>query len=440
MRIGVYIGSWSLSKLGGMGVYLRELLAAAQTADAAEITIIADRAGEREARGLLPAAEPRLMDRPAWADLSSRERRFTARVRKRSYDNRAAAERMRSDSPSPTATAFLWGLDDAVAAAHIDVLYFPIPAYVKRPARPYTVTIHDLKHIHRPQDHDRGDLARRRRWGRFARRAAAVFSSYEHVRRDVIAHLGVSPERAGAIELAVPDTIRRAARERDEGAGAPAINAATNGDLLPARFGLMPAQFWPHKNHALVLLALHHLRRDRNMDVPVVFTGQTQGECGGHFENMRQLAGRLRVSDLFIPTGLIDEGRLRSLYRAAAFVLAPPLYDPGSFPAMEALALGKPLIASEITSLPALVGDAGLLFNPHSVDELVEAIERVWSDAELCRQLSSRGPARIADRDWGDVAADWIAQLENAIRASTTVSPRRGRLIDAQPSLADYTS
>jgi glycosyltransferase involved in cell wall biosynthesis len=412
MRIGVYIGSWPLSRFGGMGTYVRELLGGLRRLDdpGVEAVLLVDRSNRAAARELDPEAPIILMDRVPWTQVPRHERRRAIAVRSLSYRAPDVADARRGESWSPAAEAYLWGLDDACIHSTIDVLYFPIPPYIKRPRVPSVVTIHDLKHVHRPQDHDIRDRARRRRWGRLARAAQAVFSSYEHVRRDVIMHLKVRPDAARVIPVAAPDGLQQATTDP---------RGIVSG-RLPSRFGLFPGQFWPHKNHAMVLLALHHLRRDRNMGVPIVCTGQTTGECSAYFEQMRALSRQLRVDDLLLPTGHVDPREMRALYAAASFVLAPTLYDPGSFPAMEALALGKPLIASNVTSLPELVGDAGLLFDPHSVDELVEAMARLWTDPALCDELSRRGPARIPRRSWTDVARDWLRLCAEATRAELT--------------------
>lgn len=409
IRIGVYVGSWTLTRLGGMGTYLRELLGGVRRlGDAdAETVLLVDRSNVSAARELDAGAPLVRMDRPVWTGVPPDERRRVIDVRRLSYRDAERADARRLQTWSEAAEAYLWGLDDACAGSAIDVLYFTIPPYIKRPRAPFVVTVHDLKHVHRPRDHDRRDLARRRRWGRVARAAECVVSSYEHIRRDVVRHMGVDPARARVLPVAPPNEVRRAAPNPQ----------SWEGVALPERFGLLPAQFWPHKNHPLVLLALHHLQRDRGLAIPIVCTGQTDGECASHFERMCTLARQLDVADLFLPLGHVSSDALRRLYDAATFVLAPTLYDPGSFPAMEALSLGRPVIASRVTSVPELVGDAGLLFDPHSVDELVEAMERLWTDEALRGELALRGPRRLPRRTWADVAREWIAVCREAAQS-----------------------
>jgi glycosyltransferase involved in cell wall biosynthesis len=409
MRIGAYLGNWQLDGLGGMGVYLRDLLAAAieQKNGAHELIALVDRANLASASALAPRIPTLILDRPQFSEIPPYEQRGVVKIRRLSYHDLDEADAQRSSTWSGAADAYLWGLDRAVESSGIDALYFTIPPYVKRPRVPFVLTIHDLKHLHRPQDHDRGDLARRRRWGRVARGAALVYSSYEHVREDIVRSLHVPRGRTAVVPLATPS---------DLGSGAPP--GQTCSIATPDRFVLMPAQFWPHKNHVRAIQAIAMLR-DRGINVTLVCTGQTQGQCGKHAGQMQRLARSLGVDHLVRQVGHVDRATLVELYRRAEIILVATLYDPGSFPAMEALALGKPLIASRVTSIPETVGDAALLFDPHDVHQLTGAIERLWNDEMLRARLGRAGPGRITNRTWGQVASDWLRLFE---RLPTTPS------------------
>jgi glycosyltransferase involved in cell wall biosynthesis len=405
MRIGVYVGQWTLGRLGGMGVYLRNLMSGAAEASEGghELLALVDRDNLAGAGDLGGAIETVWMDRAGWGEISPQERREVIRVRRESYARPEEAEAMRGRGWSAAAEGYLWGLDDAVERAGIDVLYFTLPPYVKRPRAPVVLTIHDLKHLHRPQDHAPADLARRRRWRRVARSAAVVYASYEHVRRDIERLLGVPAERTAVVEAAVPTELREAGCGRSK---EPAMD-------LPARFALMPAQYWPHKNHGRVIEAVAELRR-RGLDIAVICTGQREGECAVHAERMRAAAEAAGVGDLVRQTGLVDRETLAGLYARSTMVIAATLYDPGSFPVMEALALGKPLIASNVTSIPETVGDAALLFDPESTTELADAMELLWTNEAQRKVLSRRGPLRIGRRTWADVGREWLGLCERA--------------------------
>ncbi|MBI5866128.1 MAG: glycosyltransferase family 4 protein [Planctomycetes bacterium] len=417
MRIGIYLGSWRLTQLGGMGVYLKNLLQAVNTlasSDAAivegslgqpppRLVLLVDRANRGAAQDLGIDAEIAPLDRPTWDQIPPDERRRVIAVRALSYRDPGAADAQRGLDWSDAASQYLWGLDESIRAAEVDVLYCTIPPYIKRPRVPIVLTIHDLKHIHRPQDHDRADLARRRRWARIARAADVVYSSYEHVRADVVASLGVRKSRTAVLPVAVAAHLRRAARSPTV-----AIDATEP-------FALMPAQFWVHKNHSLVFLALSRLAKNGGLTISLVCTGQTEGQCAAHAASMRELARRLGIENRVRFLGHVRDAEMEDLYRRCRMVIVATLYDPGSFPVLEALAYGKPLIASSVTTIPETVGDAAVLFDPTDVQDLATAMKRVWEDESLRNELSRRGPARVPTRTWATTALEWLGLCRRAI-------------------------
>ncbi|MCP4246943.1 MAG: glycosyltransferase family 4 protein [bacterium] len=282
MRIGVYLGRWSLHELGGMGVYLQNLLRGVASLDQTEheLVLLADRANLVAAEALCVEAEVVPLERPDWSDLPAEERHRAIRVRHLSYRSAERADAMRDGTWSPDAEAYVWGLDDAVHHCGVDLLYFSLPPYVKWPRVPVVLTLHDLKHVHRPQDHAAADLARRRRWARVARRATLVYASYEHVRRDIVERWQVPADRTVVLPLACPVRSDDAVDDLP-----PALDFE-----LPDRFVLLPAQFWPHKNHERVVQAVARLRRTKQLDVTVLCTGQTGGECATHAGRIARLA------------------------------------------------------------------------------------------------------------------------------------------------------
>lgn len=420
MHIGIYLGGWSLHRMGGMGVYLENLLRGVESLNSPEheLTLLVDETNRSAADALGLRADVAILNRPSWSEVPDDERRAVIRVRRTSYRSVDLADRWVTQRWSPAAAAYLWGLDIAVRESAIDLLYFCLPPYIKWPQVPTLLTIHDLKHVHRPQDHDAADLARRKRWKRVAGRASLVYASYEHVRRDIEKHFQVSRDRTAVLPLASPFETLSPPSPLDD-----SVDSVAAEDL-PDRFVLMPAQYWPHKNHQCVIEAIAYLRHSNNLDVYLICTGQTGGECETHAQRMAHFAEQCGVADLIHQFGFVDRPTLRRLYHRARMILVASLYEPGSFPAMEALTLGKPLAASRVTSIPDTVGHAALLFDPTSVQELARALKRLWTDDALCQELSRRGPTQVGSRTWSDVGQDWLQLCERAVanEASRLVS------------------
>jgi glycosyltransferase involved in cell wall biosynthesis len=87
------------------------------------------------------------------------------------------------------------------------------------------------------------------------------------------------------------------------------------------------------------------------------------------------------------------------LYRAARALVMPTFFGPTNIPQLEAFALGCPVATSRIYGIPEQVGDAALLFDPSSVDEIYDAIEKLWTDDALCAGLAQKG--REHEAKWG---------------------------------------
>ena len=104
--------------------------------------------------------------------------------------------------------------------------------------------------------------------------------------------------------------------------------------------------------------------------------------------------------------GYVPEGDLPGLYGGAAALVYPSYYEGFGLPAAQAMAAGVPVIASNRSCLPEVVGDAGLLVDPASVEELSEAMERVLTRPELARELAAAGRARAARFHWARCAEE----------------------------------
>lgn len=113
--------------------------------------------------------------------------------------------------------------------------------------------------------------------------------------------------------------------------------------------------------------------------------------------------------------GRVSDAELTNLYRRAACFLDPTLYEGFGYGVLEAMASGAPVVASNTTSIPEVVGDAGVLCDPHDVDALASAVRRVLDDEELAAGLSARGLARAAAFTWERTGAGLSAAIAAAV-------------------------
>ena len=232
-------------------------------------------------------------------------------------------------------------LDRDLAAA----FHFPLTVMLPRVGAPATTTIHDLQHEAYPQFFSRPQLTYRRHvYGRSVRSSRIVITVSEHVRDDLVERLGYPAERVRVIHHGVDHErfTLEAGSEREP-------------------FLLYPANWWPHKNHELLLEAFALVRPARP-ELRLVLTGA--GHPGDLPEGVASL-GRVR-----------DE-RLADLYRTAAALVFPSLYEGFGLPPLEAMACGCPVAVSRAGALPEVCGDAAVYFDPTSVGDVARGIDEV---------------------------------------------------------------
>ena len=125
------------------------------------------------------------------------------------------------------------------------------------------------------------------------------------------------------------------------------------------------------------------------------------------------LEKRIRdMADAVVLAGYIPENDLPLLYAGATVFVLPSLFEGFGLPLLEAMACGTPVIAANTSSLPEVVGDAGLLFDPLRTEELAEALARLCEHRELREQLRARGLARAKQFTWEEAARKTLEVLK----------------------------
>ena len=246
----------------------------------------------------------------------------------------------------------------------------------------FVFTIHDLSHVHCPEN--TSPLIRlyyATVMKRACQRAASILTVSEFTRREIVEWSGVSLEKVFNVGCGVD----------------PAYCPEGDSYGLPFPYLLCVSNRKRHKNEFRVVKAFANAGLGAEMHL--VFTGNSTTELADCIE-------RQHVAPFVHFTGPVPEEKLPSLYRGAEALLFPSLYEGFGFPVLEAMACGIPVVTANVTAMPETAGDAALLVDPTSVEEIAEAAKRIVSDTSLRQRLREAGLKRSAQFSWENTVAE----------------------------------
>lgn len=275
---------------------------------------------------------------------------------------------------------------------------------------PTVITVHDLSHLRHPETHP---VARVRLLERelpsAIDRAACVLTVSEFTRREVIAVFGVNPDRVVTTPLGVE--ARFFPRQGDQTAA-----VLTPLELTHGHYFLAVGTLEPRKNILTTLEAHSRLPERVRGAWPLVVAGMNGWLTGTISRRLEQARSRGQVRLL----GHVSDDQLPALYAGALMLSYPSIYEGFGLPPLEAMASGVPVAVSDRASLPEVVGDAGLLLEPHDVDGLTSAMLRMVEDSRFANDLGTRGLERAARFTWQRCAALTMQSWDNVLGSSTT--------------------
>lgn len=267
---------------------------------------------------------------------------------------------------------------------------------------PFVMPIHDLQHRRHPEFpevtlHGQTEF-REYLYGHACRHATLILVDSEFGKQDVLEFYGhlIDEDRIRVLPFFPPT---RSVRVPD----AAELRQVAQDYGLPPRFFFYPAQFWRHKNHHLIVEALKRIKDQTGAEIPVVFCGAYSDKVRAeNFVDVVRTAERLGVAGQFSYLGWVPDSRIPALYALSAGLVMPTFFGPTNLPTLEAWHYGCPVITSDIRGLREQTGDAGLLVDPTSADDLAAAMMRLWQDPLLSAELVRRGRERLSHYSWTD--------------------------------------
>jgi glycosyltransferase involved in cell wall biosynthesis len=270
---------------------------------------------------------------------------------------------------------------------------FHAPHYVLPPLTPCraVVTIHDCIHLRFPQylpnrlayGYARASLWIATHW------SSRVLTVSEASKRDILRYFRVAESKIDVIYNAIDERFGEAPDEEE-------VARVRERYQLNDPFVLYAGNIKPHKNLERLIEAFHELRKGELEHVKLLIIGDEISK----YATLRRAVHHYKLHKHVRFFGFVPDKTLAVLYRLASVFVFPSLYEGFGLPPLEAMASGTPVITSNVSSLPEVVGDAALLIDPYDAGAIAAAMRRVLTEPALREDLRLRGLQRVREFSW----------------------------------------
>ncbi len=285
---------------------------------------------------------------------------------------------------------------------HLDVFFSP-SHYAPRFSRvPQVITIFDLSFLYFPQYFRKKDLGQLKRWTKYsALKSKAIITISENSKRDIVKEYKVDPKQVFVTYPGYDKTRFKVQKESD-------IQKIKDKYSIPGDYIIFVGTLQPRKNIEKLIEAFVGIG-STYPDLKLVIVGKK----GWMFESIFETVKRNKLGDKVIFTDFVPDDDTSFLIAGARLYVLPSLYEGFGIPVVEAMASGTPVAVSDVSSLPEVVGDAGLLFDPQDIGDIQKKCEKILKDGQLSTQLSKKGIERAKKFNWAHTAAETIKVLES---------------------------
>lgn len=285
-----------------------------------------------------------------------------------------------------------------------DILF--VPAHVLPVVHPMrtVVTIHDLGYLYHKDAHRTVDWCYLHLSTMYnARAATRIIADSEATKRDLIEKYSISPEKIVTVYLAHDEHFKPVENEGE-------VNAVLDRYRIDEEYFLALGTLQPRKNLMGAIAAFATAKRVHSIKHKLVIAGKP----GWLAEAIYKKARSLGIENDVVFTGYVADKDLPALLTAATALVFTSLYEGFGLPALEAMACGTPVIASDVSSLPEVVGDAGVLVDPQDTVAISTAMARLAADQRLRAELSVKGLQRSKLFSWKKCAEETLEVIRQA--------------------------
>ncbi|MBW9223589.1 glycosyltransferase family 4 protein [Methanothermococcus sp. SCGC AD-155-E23] len=292
-------------------------------------------------------------------------------------------------------------LSSSLEKHDLDIIHNPyqVPTLFKFKQK-YVITVHDLIQILFPKEvKPLVYLVQKIMLPKTLRMADKIISVSYHTKRDLIKYLKIPEDKIEVIYHGVDEDYKPLPEKEVE-----MIKKKYN---ITTPFILYVGSLKPLKNIPTLIKAYYKLRK-QGLEYKLVITGKKRWK----YREIFKLINKLNLQKDVIFTGYVPREDLPALYNAADLFVSPSLYEGFGLPPLEAMACGTPVITSNTSSLPEVVGDAGIMVDPYDVDGLAKAMYEVLTNDGLREELRKRGLERAKLFNWKKCAEEHLRVYE----------------------------
>jgi glycosyltransferase involved in cell wall biosynthesis len=313
------------------------------------------------------------------------------------------------DSSAPYSVMEQLSIPARLAQERVDLYHSP--HYVLPPLVPCksVVTIHDCIHLMFPQylpNRLAYGYAKMFMWWA-AHRSARVLTVSDASKRDILRYFAIPPDKVTVIHNGLDDRFQTPPPEAE-------VHRVRERFQLQERFILYAGNVKPHKNVERLIEAFHLLHTDGFEDLKLLIIGSDISK----YATLRRAIHAHNLHKYVRFLGFVPDTTLAALYRLAAAFVFPSLYEGFGFPPLEAMASGAPVVASNLSSLPEVLGDAAVLVDPYDARSIADGIRSVLNDEGLRHELQRRGLAQVRKYSWELAARQTLAIYDDVAQSS----------------------
>jgi len=262
---------------------------------------------------------------------------------------------------------------------------------------PTLITLYDLSFVRHPEWHPKDRVKYFERYClKQLSKIDAIITISEFSKKEIIELLGVDPGKIHVTPLGVSRSFTPKGKKMEG---------------LPDEYILFVGNLEPRKNLMTLLEAYRSISRDLRDRYPLVITGAS----GWNTQEFIKALHLFKREERPMLTGHVSQKLIPDLYRGATLFVYPSFYEGFGLPVIEAMASGVPVITSNISSFPEVVGDSGLLVNPYEADELRGAMIKILEDPKTRKELSEKGLERAKLFSWDKCARETLTVYQKVL-------------------------